>query len=370
MNNMKQLQRNKWIGISTVFLAGIIFLAACNKDVPEPTPIVTAPGTGPTIGSYITTDTTYSYLLAAVNRVGLSDLFNNTTSLLTVFAPNNAAFRASGIPSIAVINALPLTTLTPLIQYHVLGGIKLTSAAIPDSFANAQMSSLFILPAPNTNPLVRMTNFPSKRGTNTWINNIPVTVPDIQVSNGVIHSVARVVAPPSRVLADTLSRDTSLTFFMAAVVRADLGLPASGKMIALLSNAGANFTVFAPNNNAVRALLVANGLPPDISSIGFLPIPTLIGITTYHIHIANFIPTQGIPINGIRTFSANIPTTPTPVNSYLKAILYPNPAPPLVLNATQGVKGYANATFSNIIAYDRNCVNGVFHIIDQVLRAQ
>jgi uncharacterized surface protein with fasciclin (FAS1) repeats len=362
---MKQHQIKKSFGIITAFLAVIIFLAACNKNVPEPTPIVPPTGTGPTVGEYITTDTTYSYFLAAITRVGLTDLVNNKGALLTVFAPNNAAFRASGIPSIAVINALPLSSLTPLIQYHIIGGEKL-----PDTFPNAQMPSLFILPAPNTNPLVRMTNFPSRRGTNAYVNNIPITAADIAVSNGVIHSVARVVSPPSRVLADTLSRDTSLTFFMAAIARADLGLPASGKMISLLSNAGANFTVFAPSNNAIRGLLSALGLPPDISSIGFLPIQTLIGITTYHIQIANFVPAQTIPINGSRAFMVNFPTTSTPVNSYLKAILYPSPAPPLVLNATLGVKGYTNATFSNITGADRNCVNGVFHIIDQVLLPQ
>jgi len=371
---MSRLLKNTWPVAVIAFFVGIT-LASCNKDVPAPVPIEFPVGSGSSIGELITTNPEYSLLKTAVTRVGLMDAVSNKNSVFTVFAPNNAAFGRIGITSDAQINGLPLTTLVPLIQYHVIGGRKLVSSAIPDSFPNAQIPTLFILPAPNTNPLVRMSTFPSRRGANAFVNNIPVTTADIQAANGVIHNVFVPVFPPSRVLADTLSRDTTFSFLMAAIARADLGLPAGNKFAELLSNPVLNFTVFAPNNNAFRTLYTALGLPPDASSITLVPIPTVIGIVAYHIHIFNNTrPTTGSvqPFTGSRAFSVNLPTTPTPINTWLKLILAPNPAPPLVINASApaSVKGFANATASNIIAVDRHCVNGVFHVIDQVLRPQ
>lgn len=371
---MNRLLKNTWPVLVIAFCLGIS-LASCNKGVPDPIPIEFPVGSGSSIGELITTNPEYSLLKTAVTKVGLLDALSNKSSLFTLFAPNNAAFGRIGITSDAQINGLPLTTLVPLIQYHVIGGRKLISTAIPDSFPNAQFPTLFILPAPNTSPFVRMSTFPSRRGANAFVNNIPVTTADIQAANGVIHNVFIPVFPPSRVLADTLSRDTTFSFLMAAIARADLGLPTGNKFAELLSNAVLNFTVFAPNNNAFRALYTALGLPPDASSVNFVPVPTVIGIVAYHIHIFNNTkPTSGSvqPFTGSRAFSVNLPTTPTPINTWLKLVLAPNPAPPLIINASPpaSVKGFANATASNIIAVDRHCINGVFHVIDQVLRPQ
>jgi uncharacterized surface protein with fasciclin (FAS1) repeats len=370
---MNRLFKNTWPVAVIAFCIGIT-LASCNKDVPAPVPIEYPAGSGSSIGEILTNNPNYSLLKTAVTRVGLLDALSNKSSVYTLFAPNNAAFGRIGITSDAQINGLPLTTLVPLIQYHVIGQ-KLVSTAIPDSFPNAQLPTLFILPAPNTNPLVRMSTFPSRRGANAFVNNIPVTAADIQAANGVIHDVFVPVFPPTRVLADTLSRDTTFSYLMRAIVKADSILPAGSKFVELLANPVLNYTVFAPTNNAFRALLGALGLPTDITSINRLPTTTVLGVVAYHIHIKdNTRPTSGSvsPFTGSRAFSVNLPTTPTAINTWLKVILAPNPAPPLVVNATPpaSVKGFANATASNIIAVDRNCVNGVFHVIDQVLRPQ
>jgi uncharacterized surface protein with fasciclin (FAS1) repeats len=366
---MSRLFKTTWPIAVIAFFIGIT-LASCNKDVPAPVPIEFPVGSGSSIGELISTNPEYSLLKTAVTKVGLMDAISNKNSVFTVFAPNNAAFGRIGITSDAQINGLPLTTLVPLIQYHVIGGRKLISSAIPDSFPNAQIPTLFILPAPNTNPLVRMSTFPSRRGTNVFVNNIPVTTADIQAANGVMHNVFIPVFPPSRVLADT-----TFSFLMAAIARADLGLPAGARFSELLANPVLNFTVFAPNNNAFRTLYTALGLPPNANSVTLLPVSTVIGVVAYHVHIFNNTkPTSGSvqPFTGSRAFSVNLPTTPTPINTWLKVILAPNPAPPLVINASPpaSVKGFANATASNIIAVDRHCVNGVFHVIDQVLRPQ
>lgn len=361
----------KWPA-ALMLAAAVMIMSSCNKNVPDPIPIEYPVGEGSSIGELLS-NPNYSLLRTAVSRVpGLLTQLSDKNSVYTVFAPDNAAFGRIGITTDAQINGLPLTTLVPLIQYHVIPGQKLISTAIPDSFPNAQLPTLFTLPAPNTNPLVKMTTFPSRRGANAFVNNIPVVAADIQAANGVVHGVFVPVFPPTRVLVDTLARDTTLSYLIAAVTRADLGLPAGSKYAQLLANPALNFTVFAPTNDAFRALLAGFGLPEDITSINALPIPTLIAVVGYHIHIKdNTRPTTGSvqPFTGSRAFSVNLPTTPTPVNSWLKVILAPNPAPPLVI-AGATVKGFANPTPSNITAVDRNCVNGVFHKIDQVLLPQ
>jgi uncharacterized surface protein with fasciclin (FAS1) repeats len=366
--------KNKWPIAIMAFVVGIT-LASCNKDVPAPVPIEYATPSGSSIGELLNSNANYSLLKTAVTRVGLMPALSDKNTVYTMFAPDNAAFGRIGITSDAQINGLPLTTLVPLIQYHVIGGTKLASTAIPDTFPNAQMPTLFILPAPNTNPLVRMTTFPSRRGTAAFVNNIPVTAADIQVANGVMHNVFVPVFPPTRVLADTLSRDTTFSFLMAAIARADAGLPSGAKFAELLARPELNFTVFAPTNNAFRALYTALGLPPDASSVNLLPIPNVIGIVAYHVHIKNNTPptvNSAAPFTGSRAFSVNLPTTPTAINTWLKVVLAPNPAPPLTISAapTATVKGAANPTASNITAVDRHCVNGVYHVIDQVLRPQ
>ncbi len=371
---MKRFAIYKWPAV-IMMAAAVLVLQSCNKDVPEPIPIEYPVGEGSSIGELLN-DPSYSLLKTAVTRVGLMDALLNENSLFTVFAPNNAAFARVGITTDAQINGLPLTTLTPLIQYHVIPGEELVSTAIPDSFPNAQLPTAFILPAPNTNPLVRMTTFPSRRGANAFINNIPVTQADIQASNGVVHNVFVPIFPPTRVLADTLSRDTTFSFLMTAIAKADVILPAGSKFAELLSNPVLNYTVFAPTNNAFRNFLVSQGLPPEASSItNFVPSINCVALVAYHMHIFNNTrptPSSVQPFTGSRAFSVNLPTTATPINTWLKVVSAPNPAPPLVISVapTPTVKGFANTTASNITAVDRHCVNGVYHVIDQVLRPQ
>lgn len=369
---MKRFASYKW---PLVLLAAAMMWVtqSCNKNVPDPVPIEYPAGEGSSIAELLN-NPNYSLLKTAVNRVpGLMDLLSNKTSAYTVFAPDNAAFGRIGITSDAQINGLPLTTIVPLIQYHIIPGQIYRAANIPDSFPNGQLPTMFTLPAPNTNPLVKMSIFPSRRGSQAFANNIPVVAPDIAAANGVVHGVFVPIFPPTRVLLDTIARDTSLSYFMAALTRADLGLPNGSKFSQLLANGALNFTVFPPTNDAFRATLPLLGLPEDISSIGLIPIPTLIGVVSYHIHIRNNTPpTTGSvqPFTGSRVFSVNLPTTPTPVKTWLNMVLAPNPAPPLVVDATQGVKGFVNPTYARIVAADRNCVNGIFHKIDQVLLPQ
>lgn len=379
-------------------------MVSCNRDLPVAEPIVTPTPTGQSIAD-ILNDPNYSFLKAAVTRANLTALLSDRTGVFTFFAPDDAAFQASGFPSIAAINAQRPGFLDTIIRYHLIGGQEYTSANISTAFPNMYLQSMFVLQAPSASlpPGLRMPIFPSKRATNLWVNNIPIIQADVDAANGVVHKVARIVAPPQRFLWNRIDTDPDLTYLKAAVLRADSGMT-TGTLQSALQNPAANLTVFAPTNAAFQALLnamitqalIAQGMDPATAAATaatlssspnvftnpavapFLTPTTVRGIIAYH-------------ILGVRAFSVNLPTTPTAVPTLLNGSIAAHPG--VTLTATFGlagvtaatVKGVANATASNIAinptpdnpasaaqtgSSDQHFVNGVLHKIDQVLRPQ
>ena len=205
------------------------------------------------------------------------------------------------------------------------------------------------------------------------------------VSNGVIHHTAAVVAPPQRYVWDRINTDADLTILKAAIQRADSGVVVSNpsSLIGGLQNIGANFTVFAPSNQAFKNVIsfLSGGLippnAPDFVYIGFLGsnnISTLLvkGIVVYH-------------IMGTRAFLNNFPTTATSYPTLLNSAIPVHPGVKLVctfagLSVTGAtVKGLVNPTASNIAinpfpdpfgTSDQHFLNGTLHKIDQVLLPQ
>jgi uncharacterized surface protein with fasciclin (FAS1) repeats len=344
---------NSFKFILPLIILVVVVSTSCNKDVPAAMPIVTT-SVGSTIGDILTTNPNFTILRAAVTKAGLLAAVSDKNNQFTVFAPSDAAFIASGIP-LAAINALPAASVASIVQYHVIPGRKLMSSAVPTSFPNVQMPTSFIIPAPNTNPLVRFSNFPSRRGDRVWVNNIPVVTPDVDAANGAIHVTAAVLAPPSRVLLDTIAREADMSYLVAAILRADAATPAGSRFQDFLANPLANLTVMAPTNTAFNALFTSLRLPASPASFGLLPIATVQGIVAYHVLVG-------------RAFSPNLPTAATPVPTLLSASL--PTAPLLTVDGTQGVRGARNPSYSRITAVDRHAINGVYHKIDQVLMPQ
>jgi len=428
---MKLSYKIKRGGLLIVMAA--LLITACNKAPLPPAPIAQpVQGTSPTLASLLDNpDSSFTFLKAAVVRAGLLAALSSPTQRYTVFAPDNTAFMLSGIPSVAVINSLPVATVAGLISYHVIPQV-IASTSIPSTFPNFEYPTI-LNPTTGTagfNPLVRLTSFSSKRGSAAWINNIPITRTDVSAVNGVLHKVAVLVAPPTRFIWDSVSASADLTYLRAAIIRADSGVAVAGRLQTALSTFGVNLTILAPTDMAFRialtgairqalipiviqqlipiitAQLIAGGATdaeataqapviaatqapgialtqaaalaatPDVFSnpalFGALSAQTVRGIVVYHI--------LGTTIPGIRVFSVNMPTTPTLVKTLLNQAVSIHPG--VTLQATfagpfvgaASVKGLANATPSNIIinplnpfATDQNYVNGVMFRIDQVL---
>jgi uncharacterized surface protein with fasciclin (FAS1) repeats len=394
----------------------LLTLISCNKDLPEAEPITTKSPEGPTILQFLD-DPNYSFLKAAITRAAplastnytpLNVLLANPAGSYTFFAPNNAAFQASGIASTAVINAMTTTRLDSLLRYHLVGGyrLSLTNTSIQIGFPNLQLPTLLYLvrplsldPTSTIPPGLSIPIFPSKNN-GLWVNNIPITQSDIIVANGIIHRTAAVVAPPSQFLWDRINTDTDLTYLKAAIQKADEGVAAASTLQAALQNPGASLTVFAPTNLAFQQLLTAQitaalMAPPtnldqatavaQASALASTP-----GVFTNPALAAVLTPTnvRGLVVYhlfGNRAFTVNLPVMGANVPTLLNSAIPTHPG--VTVQATFGatgvtaatIKGAANSLPSAIQinptpapggTSDQHYINGVLHKINQVLRPQ
>lgn len=391
----------------SLFLAGAVsLLVSCNKELPEAKPLEQPVPTGSSIRTLLD-NAEFSMLKAAVNRAApasssgltpVATMLSDNTAVFTFFAPTNTAFQNSGITS-AMIDAMNTAELDAILRYNLVGGQKITSAMIPTTFPNLQLPTSLVLAPPSADlpPGLRMSIFPSKRGSALWANNIPITQADVAASNGVVHKVALVVAPPTAFLWNRIEADPELSYLEAAIKRADEGVAEASKLESILKLAAANLTIFAPTDAALRALLtaqitqalMAQGMPqatavatatalassPSVfTNPAVTPVLTqdvVKGLVVYH-------------ILGTRAFSVNIPTTDLAVRTLLNTAIAAHPG--VTVKATFGqtgvtaatVKGAANATASNVLidprpgvgTSDQHYINGVIHKIDQVLRPQ
>ena len=413
--NKNIFQNSRVIKIS-LLAAMVAFVISCNKDLPQATPIIYPPAnnSSTSIGAAISSDTSYSFFKAAVTKAGLMAALSDSTSLFTVFLPNNDAFRVSGIPSMGVVNSLPLTSLVPLIQYHIIPGQQYTSASVPTTFPNIQLPSYFTIGVLPGTPLpLKMSVFPSARANGFWDNNIPVVTPDLKFNNGIVHIVAALVNPPSQVLKDAMYNNPNLTYFKAAIARADSGQSGLNKLDSLLGYAVTNMTVLAPSDAAFQTLIfglafqsyldqvsqvhpltgmdtanavaTANGAVaagPAFLSTNNVTTAEVAGIMAYHFLATD----QGAGFQpNIRAFSVNFSSTPSFYTTLVNTVVSVHPGVmakatftgPFVTNLQftglgtfpPGGAPYTGAA-ATATSLDNHCVNGVYYVIDKVLLPQ
>ena len=393
---------------------GVVVLSSCNKDVQQfPLPPITQ-AVGISLDSTLKTtdnDSMY-YRLIVKASLGPTNFVNilrgaaNPNNRYTLFVPDNAAMIASGLSS-AVITALPVASAIGIVSYNVIPQVYDT-ASIPNVFPNFPVGTS-IFPSPTAAPFLTFRTFPSKRPSILRVNTLPMTTPlNVRATNGIIHHVAGVIAPPAQSLLwnriDTdVTPSTGLTYLKAAIIRADSasnggGLARPGALEAALTNGAANLTVFAPTDAVFQGTLtalitqglIAQGVPPAVAAaqasalassptvfsnpllFGTLSSMTVRGILVYHV-MTNTV------------FAVNFPAAPTKYPTLLNTAIASHPgvelqatfAGPFVSAAT--IKGVGNATAANLIingaaapngSSDQFYINGTLHKITQLLIPQ
>lgn len=400
--------------IKTGFLlmvTSMAILSSCNKEVEQfPLNVTTIPS-GLSLAETVAATPNDSLFNKIIKKnAAIVTLLTSKSSSFTLFVPDNAAVIASFGGTLAaanaVITAMSVTTATLIVSYNIIPQ-ALPTSKIVHPFPNMQMPTAIILDP--TNPLVRMTSFPSKNPANNiyYYNNAPLVSTDIIVANGIIHHTAFLVAPPSQVLKSLIAADANLSYFRAAIARADSGKAGLNRFDSLLNYAVTNMTVLAPNNTAfqtvldttIRRALIAQGLPPATAAAtatflassdtvfrnpalySSLTAATVRGIIAYHFLSA---PVNNVYTPNIRVFTVNVPPTPTFIKTLVNSSFAPHPgvmaqatyAGPFVTALTfagVGTNPTGGAPFSqpaNAVVRDRLAVNGITHTIDKVLLPQ
>lgn len=292
-----------------IALMGIFILTGCEKAEDD-----MKSAADMTIAEYASSDANFSILVQALAKADLVNVLNGTGNF-TVFAPTNTAFTALfNELGISGIDALTKETLTPILLYHVLGTEAKSSMITTGYYSTlspAQGSTLSLKVDVSSGVKLNKTT--------------SVTTADVDVKNGVIHVIDKVLLPPSVV--DQALNNDSFSILVQAVVKANL--------VDVLKGTGP-FTIFAPTNAAFQALFTTLG----ISGIADLTAEQLVPILTYHVVSGNVLSTQ-LQAGNVETLNGSISVALSPVPT---------------INGS-----------SRIVATDVQASNGVIHVIDQVL---
>jgi transforming growth factor-beta-induced protein len=122
----------------------------------------------------------FSHLIEAVVRAGLVDTLDGNRQF-TVFAPTDAAFEdlfaALGVSG---VDEIPVDTLRAVLLYHVAPGERFSGDVVSSSRIRT-ISKGFLTP--------------SVHDGRAWINDARILAADVDVSNGVIHVIDKVLLP-------------------------------------------------------------------------------------------------------------------------------------------------------------------------------
>ncbi len=232
-------------------------------------------GMVPTIAEAAIATEDLSVLVDILSLDGLSDILAaaaDENAELTVFAPTNAAFQgvldALGLTS---IDEIPESVLLDIVQYHIVGSVAMSTDLEATTYETLNGESVTV-----------------DLSDGVKIDNASVVVPDVEVSNGVVHIIDGVLLPSLYTSALGTIVEVPLfrkeyTTLTAALVKAEL-------VTTLLGDGP--FTVFAPNNAAFEAA--------GITSLDGLTKEDLTPILLYHV-VGGEVLSSGLPQDGVVT---------------------------------------------------------------------
>ena len=185
----------------------------------------------------------FTALLAAASKAGISGTLTSADANLTVFAPTDAAFGTLATQlgfanAGAMVTALSASDLAKILTYHVVPGVKYAAdlksggatQATAYSFGGAATSLKL-----NTSSGVVITD--------AVLATANVTTADVRADNGVIHVIDKVLVPPGvlNIVQMAQANPGAFSSLVGAVVSTGLAPTLSGT---------GPFTVFAPTNTA------------------------------------------------------------------------------------------------------------------------
>ena len=307
----------KYLSIAALVLTSSFIFTSCNKDDDDPVP--TNPIDKATIVSTVVEAADFSILEDALVKANLVSALT-TDGPFTVFAPTNQAFEnlfmELGVDGISDLSA---EVLKPILLYHVVGA----------SAKSSSLNSGYIESLNTSTPSSMAASIYLEVGSDVKLNGSSmVSTADVEVSNGVIHIIDKVLLPPNVV--DFALSNPDFSILVEAVSKA-------GLVDALMAEGP--FTLFAPTNAAFEMLFEQL----NVSGISDLTAEALTPILLYHVVNGN--------VNAADVTTGMVPTLNTRAELDIKV-------------SEMGVMINDN---SKVVAVDVQGTNGVIHVIDKVL---
>lgn len=316
------LGRNHLFLILVLFVGSLNFMSCNDDEEPDPGPEPQS------IVDIASGNADLSILVDALSSANLVSTLEGDGPF-TVFAPTNAAFQDL-LDSNADWNALsdiPNDVLTSVLLFHVLGA-EVNAADLSDSYVTTASTG------PNDEQLTLQIDVTDGVKFNGDSN--PITT-DISASNGVVHTIDKVMLPPSVV--NLALNNPSFSILVAALTDSRH----TTDFVSVLSGEGP-FTVFAPTDAAFVALLESNA---DWNGLADIPIETLDAVLKYHV------------VNG-----ANVQSDELSDDQSVGMLSGGN----TTIDLSDGAKIETSSGQSiNIILTDVQGTNGVIHAVDTVL---
>ncbi len=218
-----------------IFYTGIcmLLIIACKKDdKPANDPSETNRIT------YVVADNPFNFSIfnTAIQRTGHTRKLSQAGPY-TALVPDNNAFAKAGYGTSLQILKESASTLNSMIDYHILSGVWELNK-LPYAF-NQEIRT-------DAGAKMYVTRWVKNKDTVLTVNGNRVLVYNMPAGNGLIQVMNAVLKPLlHNYLTDAIAADTSLTFLNVAFQQAG--------MKGLLAEAGP-YTMFAPSNNAFRAI--------------------------------------------------------------------------------------------------------------------
>ncbi|MCA1802775.1 MAG: fasciclin domain-containing protein [Rhodothermaceae bacterium] len=288
----------------TTLLTCLLIFTACNDST-------TSVDEGQSITEIAVSSPDFSVLVDALTQADLAGTLN-TGGPFTVFAPNNGAFGA--LPA-GVLESLTEEQLKEILLYHVIGASVLSGDLAPQqSVETLSGEEVFI----------------TTTGTGVQINGASnVFQANVIATNGVLHAVNGVLLPDAyNDVAGIAVKRYFLSTLVGAVVSTDL--------LEALQNPEANYTVFAPTDDAFGNL--------PAGTLESLTVDQLRNILLYHV------------------VDTRILSTDLAAGTYVLDTLSGDTIEVVVAGGAITING--NAT---VVGADFNGTNGVVHTINNVL---
>ncbi len=206
-----------------------------------------------TVADVVINSNVHTTLEGAVVAADLAGTLSNLEGTFTVFAPTDDAFAALDPAVLSILTSNADTKLRRALLYHVLDA-EVLSSDLSDGQTATTIFGQDITVSIDANGGV-------------MINNANVAIADIQTLNGVVHVLDAVILPPNTTVADVVINSPDHTTLETAVEEAQLA--------GALSDLSANYTVFAPNDDAFA--------PVDVTTLLTDPTGDLQKILQYHV---------------------------------------------------------------------------------------